>query len=575
MERCAARLWAAAMCASVALLCGCGGGSADNAPPNAPFDGDPQQGLGAVGPITLNAPVGQGGLIRLDWSSSGDATVFSAWMSAADGKPFVEVAANVSGNSADFDPRPSWQLDFPTARVLVRGCDASGDACIDSNTQPLADALVASRRSLIPRVDPSSSTVGGSSRYAIDDAGTTIAALRSTQMGMFGELPENFSPARVDLYGLPGNPFSIDTPDYRAPSGIMALSGDGNTLAFTLTYSFGGQSSPAGVAGVVVVYYNERNTMTEDGRAWRLQAVLAAPPSMGPVESFGQGLQLSDDGRRLAATALDSVLVFDKQTDGTWKFEAQITGAATRHIAMSGNGRVIAFGALAGTTPAPHYEVRVHECACGGATWPLRATLRSDEFPYADAAALDDFGDAPLALSDDGNTLAVGAPRERSATRAGSVYVFGDSGGGQWQRQAHFVNAAEPGADLFGLNLSLSGDGRVLAASACGRFAPSSGVNRNYATSAPPVSNELCNPLTRQTGVSHGVHVFQRDAAGAWDKTASVVPVLPQPVLQTEPLQRNLMIPLLDRDGSTLGIGAYRDSDPFDTWAGEASLLIY
>ena len=48
--------------------------------------------------------------------------------------------------------------------------------------------------------------------------------------------------------------------------------------------------------------------------------------------------------------------------------------------------------------------------------------------------------------------------------------------------------------------------------------APSSGVNRNYASSTPPVSADACNPVTQQTGVSHGAHVFQRDEAGAWTR---------------------------------------------------------
>jgi hypothetical protein len=332
-----------------------------------------------------------------------------------------------------------------------------------------------------------------------------------------------------------------------------------------------------------VIYYNETNTIVESGRSWRLQAVISAPPSMGVVELLGFGLALSDDGRRLAATALGSVLVFDKQPDGTWKFMKQIPGAASTRLVMSGDGLVIAFGSVAGVTPVPtggggtlnvnHYEVRVHECSSN--TWPLRATLRSDGFPYAEgAAALDDFGDAALALSDDGNTLAVGAPRSRSTTRPGNVYVFGDVGTGQWQRRALLVND-EPASDLFGLNLSLSGNGRVLAASACGRFTPASGVNRNYASTTPPAAAQACNALTQQTGASHGVHVYQGGDTGSWSKAASVVPTLPALVAETPPLAQNWLFPVLSRDGGTLGIGAYRNFDRDDAVPGEANLLVY
>jgi hypothetical protein len=582
--------WVVMLCVSSALLSGCGGGGeGSSVPVTAPDDGTPQQGLGAVGTITLGTPIADRGSIRLNWTSSGDATAFTTWVSHGEGKPFVEVAANVTGNQAAYFPGSVWRFDFPTAQVRVRGCDTSGDACTDSNAQPLAEALVESRPSLIPSVNPETSTVGGSSRYAISDSGTLIAALRATDPGMFGNPPQNFSPARVDLYDYWGNSAGgFATPDVFSFTNAVALSGDGNTMAIPLLYSFGGGHSPEGVSGVVVVYYAEVNTAVVDGRSWRLQAVIAAPPSLGVIETLGFGLALSDDGRRLAATtgypgASQSILVFDKQSDGTWKYVAQIPGATNNRLAMSGNGLVIAFGSAAGRTPVPtgsggtfdvnHYEVHVHECADN--TWPLRATLRSDAFPYAaGATALDDFGDAGLALSDDGNTLAVGAPRTRSTTQAGSVYIFGESGG-QWQRRALLINAGEPGADLFGLHLALSGNGRVMAASACGRFAPSAGVNRNYATSTPPTTDGACNLATQQADVRHGAHVFQRDDAGAWTKAASIVPSLPPTVLQPGLLAQNWIIPLLNRDGSVLGIGAYRNADRDDGIPGEASLLLY
>jgi hypothetical protein len=585
--------WVAMLCASAALLSGCGGGGEGSSmPATAPDDGTPQQGLGAVGTLTLGLPIADRGSIRLNWTTSGDATVFTTWVSHGEGKPFVEVAANVTGNQATYVPRVLWTFDFPTAQVRVRGCDASGETCTDSNAQPLADVLVESRPSLIPSVNPQTSTVGGSSRYVISDDGRTIAGLRATDLGQYGNPPENFSPARVDLYDDWGPAFGIPTPDFRSATGAVALSGDGNTLAIPLLYSFGGGNSPEGISGVVVVYYKEVNTILVEGRSWRLQAVIAAPPTLGIVEGLGFGLALSDDGRRLAATATtggfgssrNSVLVFDKQADGTWKYMAQIPGATTNNLVMSGNGLVIAFGSVAGTTPVPtggagtydaaYHEVRVHECANN--TWPLRATLRSDAFPYAaGAAALDDFGTAGLALSDDGNTLAIGAPRTRSTTQAGGVYLYGDTGAGTWQRQALLVNAGEPGADLFGLNLALSGNGRVMAASACGKFTPSAGVNRNYATSTPPVADAACNLATLQTDVSHGAHVFERNDAGTWNKAASIVPTLPPTVMQPGLLSQNWIIPLLNRDGSILGLGTYRNADRDDGIPGEANLLIY
>src|SRR4051812_17326088 len=92
----------------------------------------------------------------------------------------------------------------------------------------------------------------------------------------------------------------------------------------------------------------------------------------------------------------------------------------------------------------------------------------------------DRFGDGgPLdghavALSGDGNTLAVGAPSESSAAKgingnqndtslygAGAVYVFVRTGG-QWVQQA-YIKASNPGqGDKFGYMVSLSQDGNTL-----------------------------------------------------------------------------------------------------------------
>ena len=158
-------LWrrcSAVLCACVALLSGCGGGADGSgaAPPAAPDDGAPPQVLQAVGTITLDVarseqgPPNANGRIVLEWSTTGEAASFTAWLSPREGQPFVEVAADVTDNRAVFHPGPSWKLDFPTALVRVRGCDASGDNCADSNALPLAEALVEARPSLIPSVEP-------------------------------------------------------------------------------------------------------------------------------------------------------------------------------------------------------------------------------------------------------------------------------------------------------------------------------------------------------------------------------------------------------------------------------------
>jgi hypothetical protein len=102
-------------------------------------------------------------------------------------------------------------------------------------------------------------------------------------------------------------------------------------------------------------------------------------------------------------------------------------------------------------------------------------------FKASNTGPLDMYGDFfgyVVAISDDGNTLAVGAPNEDSskaginqvhnelAIRAGAVYVFVRGVDNKWTQQA-YIKASNPGAhDQFGLSIALSGDGTTLAVGA-------------------------------------------------------------------------------------------------------------
>src|SRR5215510_13494500 len=82
-----------------------------------------------------------------------------------------------------------------------------------------------------------------------------------------------------------------------------------------------------------------------------------------------------------------------------------------------------------------------------------------------------------VALSGDGNTLAVGAPYESSSLySAGAVYVFVRRNDA-WMQQAS-LKASNPGqSDKFGFVVSLSQDGNTLAVSAPGEGSAAKGIN--------------------------------------------------------------------------------------------------
>src|SRR6185369_9485490 len=130
-----------------------------------------------------------------------------------------------------------------------------------------------------------------------------------------------------------------------------------------------------------------------------------------------------------------------------------------------------------------------------GAAWAQQAYVKA-----SNAGAGDRFG-ASLSLSADGDTLAVGAPRENSAATgingdqlddtvdAGAVYVFVRSAA-TWSQQA-YIKASNTGAtdtlgfgELFGLAVALSQDGNALVVGALGEPGAAIGINGDQSANA-------------------------------------------------------------------------------------------
>ncbi|MGE3843203.1 MAG: integrin [Vicinamibacterales bacterium] len=129
-----------------------------------------------------------------------------------------------------------------------------------------------------------------------------------------------------------------------------------------------------------------------------------------------------------------------------------------------------------------------------------------------------DIGNA-VAISEDGNTMAVGAPHESSAARgingnaadnsmydAGAVYVYVKRGD-TWAQQA-YVKASNTGqGDLFGMNIALSADGNTMVVAAPFESSAATGINGNQNDDSIP-----------QAGA---VYVFTR-SGDAWTQQAYV-----------------------------------------------------
>ena len=209
-----------------------------------------------------------------------------------------------------------------------------------------------------------------------------------------------------------------------------------------------------------------------------------------------------------------------------------------------------------------------------GASWTQQAYIKASNTDQSDH-----FG-ASVALSHDGNTLAVAAPWESSATtgidgnqsdnslrQAGAVYLFVRTGS-TWTQQA-YVKASNAGragegempgdGDQFGYSLGLSGDGNTLAVGAISEDSAAQQVNGDQRDD------------TQQS--SGAVYVFGR-AGTSWTQQA---------YLKGSHLQAGDMLGFavaLSVDGSTLVASAFDErgsgrtiNGPRDNTAGGAGAL--
>jgi hypothetical protein len=171
-------------------------------------------------------------------------------------------------------------------------------------------------------------------------------------------------------------------------------------------------------------------------------------------------------------------------------------------------------------------------------------------FKASNTGTLDNFGFS-VALSSDGNTLAVGAfgessnatgingdQTDNSLTNSGAAYIFTKTGT-TWSQQA-YLKASNTGTnDQFGFELSLSSDGNTLAVGAQSESSNAAGIN----------GDQTDNSLTN----SGAAYVFTRTGT-TWSQQAYLKASNTDP---NDYFGRKLS---LSSDGNTLAVGAFGES---------------
>src|SRR6266705_1950410 len=292
----------------------------------------------------------------------------------------------------------------------------------------------------------------------------------------------------------------------------LSLTNDGNLLAVG---SIGEASSAVGInsnqndssmPGAGAVYIFARN-----GGNWSQQAYVKSSNTGGPVVGyqFGYSVSLSSDGSTLAVgqtsdpsnatgingdqkntSAPDSGAVFVLGRDGdAWTQQAYVKPWNTTQrgvlfgysVGLSGNGDTMGVG----TYDEDRGRGAVYVFTRKNRKWSQQAyvkafnTRENDQFGWA------------LAISRDGNTIAIGSHLEDSGAKgingdmkdttaedSGAVYVYTRSGD-TWSPAAYVKASNTKPAAEFGIAVALNADGKALAVGATKENSAAKGVNGN------------------------------------------------------------------------------------------------
>jgi hypothetical protein len=326
-----------------------------------------------------------------------------------------------------------------------------------------------------------------------------------------------------------------------------AISRDGSTLAVGAPWE---DSAATGVNGdqgnefeffdAGAVYVFARDT----GGTWTQQAYVK--PSVinmdgaggSSNEWFGRTVALSADGNKMAVGAISrsgpiasgSVFIFDRGSGGAWTETAIVSVPSFffgSSLALSAGGDTLAVGDFSdssestGINGAPAGNGLIDAGAAHVfARNPDNTWAQEAYFKASSPSDCEYFGDS-VALSDDGNMLAVGGPSEDNAgaiviceefdnrwnTTSGSVSLYARDTGGNWSLHEYLKASNAHNGDFFGQAVSFSGDGSSLI------------VGASDDSAATGVNGDQSDETARGAGAAY---LLMRDAGGGWRQQAYI-----------------------------------------------------
>lgn len=437
------------------------------------------------------------------------------------------------------------------AQYIVQACNSAG--CTDSAPVPVSDIFPAIGH-LTPAVSEAGAFFGFS--VALSGDGQTLAIGAPFEDSTVWDSGAVYVFVRNGSSWDPQAELRASSPGASDWLGFsLAFSEDGNTLAVGVPLADHGAID----SGAVRVFVRARGVWTE-------QAVLTAiTPEAG--EQFGTSLSLSADGHTLAVGApRNDVVAPDSgaaylftRAGSIWTQQAVLKAGTPAvgdqfgtTVSLSADGRTLAVGAPFNDDAATDGGA-AYLFAFDGSSWIQESALLA-----SNAESNDQFG-LRVAISPDGQTVAVGAPFEDSAATgvngdqsnnlapdSGAVYLFTRSGG-SWTQQVYVKASNTEAGDWFGTALAFSVDGSTLAIGALQEDSHALGINGDQ---------------TNNGAIDSGaVYLFTRNG-GAWTWQAYIKPS------NTEAGDWFGVSLSLSADGQTLAVGSpLKDSPALDSGA--------
>lgn len=474
----------------------------------------------STGDVPLAPPILQLGFSRtkqfvFTWSAVAGAEYYQLFERADPGGEYQQLGGDLVGESIALTM--PLHLRFG-AGYLLRACD--GQSCVDSAPVDVVDSLAGA----VGYVKPDNTGEGDAfaTSVALSADGRTLAVGAPLEDSLAG--PDDDAGAAagaVYVFVQTGGAWSqaayvkAPAPDPGDMFGrSVALSADGLTLAVGAP---GEDSNASGVGG------KQEDDSEEDtgavyvyaraGDAWTHEAYVKSIDSH-KKDRFGEAVALSADGDTLAvAAALDTGAgaVFVYARGGAWSYAATVKASNTegaegddpgddfggargggRALALSADGATLVVGAPGEDSAADQIDGdplddTAREAGAAyvftrdGGAWTQQAYLKA-----TNAQADDRFGTS-VALASDGDTLAIGAPREG---HTGATYVFTRSGGA-WTQRAYLKVLPTDESDGFGSTLALADGGAVLAVGAREEDGSTLGIGGAQADNSAPQSGAV------------------------------------------------------------------------------------